>query len=148
MRRRTRDGNWGGFCWRGRMWCLLRKRKYNVLYGISCRSFAGIWEPLLDECQFGIFWQSIARQEGWRKRITRVNEIILSLPIQLSSNYLSCFHRVSLVMSAGGVRSRFWDVFDSIGRWCRHIVTRPISDRSSYSGVVTRPIFGSVGLQC
>ena len=51
-------------------------------------------------------------------------------------------------MSAGRVGSRFWDVSDSTGRSCRHIVTRPISDRSDYSGVVTRPIFVSVSLQC
>ena len=51
-------------------------------------------------------------------------------------------------MSAGRVGSRFWDVSDSTGRSCRYIVTRPILDRSDYSGVVTRPIFVSVGLQC
>ena len=52
------------------------------------------------------------------------------------------------VMSTGRVGSRFWDVSDSTGRSCRHIITRPISDRSGYSGVVTRLIFVSVGLQC
>jgi len=50
------------------------------------------------------------------------------------------------VMSAGRVGSRFWDVSDSTGRLCRRIVTRPILDRSGYSGVVTRPVFRSVGL--
>jgi len=52
------------------------------------------------------------------------------------------------VMSADRVRSRFWDVFDSTGRSCRSAVTQPISDQSGYSALVTRPIFGSVGLQC
>ena len=49
-------------------------------------------------------------------------------------------------MSAGRVGSRFWDVSDLTGRLCRYVVTRPISDRSGYSGVVTRPVFKSVGL--
>ena len=49
------------------------------------------------------------------------------------------------VMSTGRVGSRFWDVSDSTGRSCQHIITRPISDRSGYSGVITRPIFRSVG---
>ena len=51
------------------------------------------------------------------------------------------------VMSAGRVGSRFEDGSDSTGRSCRSTVTRPISDRSSYSEVVTQPIFRSIGLQ-
>jgi len=50
-------------------------------------------------------------------------------------------------MSASRVGSRFGDGSDSTGRSCRSAVTRPISDRSSYSEVVTRPIFRSIGLQ-
>ena len=50
-------------------------------------------------------------------------------------------------MSAGRVGSRFENVSDSINRSYRHAVTQPISDRSSYSAVVTRSIFNSVGLQ-
>jgi len=50
-------------------------------------------------------------------------------------------------MSVGQAGSRFWDVSDSTSRSCRHVVTRLISDGSSYSEVVTRPIFRSVGLR-
>jgi len=50
-------------------------------------------------------------------------------------------------MSAGRVGSQFGDGSDSTGRSCQSAVTRPISDRSSYSEVVTRPIFRSIGLQ-
>jgi len=50
-------------------------------------------------------------------------------------------------MSAGWVGSRFGDGFDSTGRPCQSTVTWPISDRSSYSEVVTWPIFSSIGLQ-
>jgi len=49
-------------------------------------------------------------------------------------------------MSAGRVRSWFWDVSDSTGRSCWRVVTRPISDRSGYNGVVTRPVFRSIRL--
>ena len=52
------------------------------------------------------------------------------------------------VISAGRIVSRFENVSDSTNRSYRHAVTQPISDRSSYSAVVTRPIFKSVGLQC
>ena len=51
------------------------------------------------------------------------------------------------VMSAGRVGSRFWDVSNSTGRWYRRVVTRPISDRSGYSVLVSRLIFTSVGSQ-
>ena len=51
------------------------------------------------------------------------------------------------VMSTGRVGSQFWDVSDSIDRSCWRFVTRPISDRSGYSEIVTRPIFRLVGLR-
>ena len=51
-------------------------------------------------------------------------------------------------MSAGRVGSQFGDGSDSTSRSCRSAVTRPISDRSSYSEVVTQPIFRSIRLQC
>ena len=51
-------------------------------------------------------------------------------------------------MSAGRVGSRFGNVSDSTGRSFRSTVTRPISDQSGYSALVTWPIFRSVGLQC
>ena len=59
-----------------------------------------------------------------------------------------CHISLLTVMSAGQVGSRFRDGSDSTGRSCRSAVTRLISDRSSYSEVVTRPIFRSIGLQC
>ena len=50
-------------------------------------------------------------------------------------------------MSAGRVRSRFGDVSDSTGRSYRSTATRPISDRSGYSALVSRLIFRSVRFQ-
>ena len=55
--------------------------------------------------------------------------------------------RMKAVMSTGRVGSQFWDVSNSTGRSCQCVVTRPILDRSSYSGVVTQPISRSVRLQ-
>ena len=50
-------------------------------------------------------------------------------------------------MSAGRVRSWFWDISDSTDRSRRRVVTPLISDQLGYSMFVTQPIFRSVGLQ-
>ena len=54
---------------------------------------------------------------------------------------------VSVIMSAGQVRSRFGDVSDSTSRSYQSTAIQLISDRSGYSALVSQPIFRSVGFQ-